>query len=290
MAVSSSTYFSNAIQGIPQTGADYNLRAVDSSPKFPVGTKYERTDGSVFRYSHFGSAVAAARLMAKSYDETDIADLDNSFIAPASATLLADENIQPGNKGSHYIMVQGNPAKNKYAGAYLIITDGDGSRFTYMIKGNTAGGNAATGGYYDFYLELHEPLYCNIKATTDHCIIGSKYNDLYMYYEGTDTPANTSFITPVGVTCNTFTNGSYGFIQTKGICGVLQGSKIPSRGSLLSASVVGDTPGSVSEHVQARVDGTISSIAAGWYRPLVGQCVDPGDAGGLTAVDLWLER
>lgn len=66
MAISTTGYFSNAIVGQPQAGADIDIHEVNSTPKFALGFGFTRSDGNKYRYVQLSAATSAGTLV--SYD------------------------------------------------------------------------------------------------------------------------------------------------------------------------------------------------------------------------------
>ena len=80
MAVSSSSFFSNAIVGTPQVGADIDVYGSSTSPKFAVGFGFTRADGSKYRYSHFGAATNRGLCVSTDVSEIQQLYVDNGSI------------------------------------------------------------------------------------------------------------------------------------------------------------------------------------------------------------------
>ncbi len=215
MALPSPQYFSNAIVGNMQSGADVNVYRTDSAPKYPIGQGFYRADGNIFRYASFDAAVTAGRLVAPVVANNGLTVTDNKIIGAASATIVeAERPIQPGTVGSHWIQVTiSGIAASKYAGGYLITEDGSGKSFTYRIANNTATNNPVSG---DLYLQLYEPLQAQVSANTDIIIVPSMYNDVDVASAATNWA-----VSGVAMSTTTSTN-IFGWVCTHGVVGVLQ--------------------------------------------------------------------
>ena len=220
MAISSASYFTNAIVGTPQVGADVEIYDAHSVPKFALGTKIESSDGNIYRYSHFGEDTAAGLVVSTDISETCQADADNVIIAPSATYQMSDEQsgVYPGAIGSKYVVITlASITANQFAGGYFVTTDDTGKGYTFRVMNNTATNNPATGL---IRLELDGKLQVALAADTDFAIMGCPYNDLESC-DGTD-------IIAAGVTVRAMdvSDAAYGWIQTKGVCGVLSSGAI----------------------------------------------------------------
>lgn len=176
MALNSSTYYSNSIQGIPLVGVDVNIETVDSAPRYAAGFSIVRADGCRFRYVHVGTATNQGNLIGPTTSSGGATYGAITVVAPASAqTNPVEYPIQAGSVGSHYIEATiASIAANKYQGGYIITTGGTGLGQTYRIVGNTATGNPATG---NIRIQLQEALQTALTASTGVIIIPSMFTD-----------------------------------------------------------------------------------------------------------------
>jgi hypothetical protein len=283
MALATSTnYYSNAIVGVPQLGSDINLYDIHTTPRFAIGFGFERSDGAKFRYCQFGGASTAGKLVASTVSEMYItaAIATNTGLASSTTTAVAGDPVKPGDKGSHYIEVSLTPANSQtFAGGYLILAGGTGAGRVHRIKNSTATGTPSTGRAR---IELWEPLSASIDATTDLSLIGNQYADLSPHTTGTDA-------TVVGVTMASPSSTQYAWIQTKGICAILQDVNTTTIGVPVMASTT--TAGAITKNVALNsavtttaVGGVVSSISY----PIIGYVVDPASATGYSVINLSL--
>jgi hypothetical protein len=211
MAVSTTSYFNNAIVGQTQIGGGVDLYSSSTEPSFAVGTAFMRSDGNVFRFGHFGAATNRGAAVATDISESCLADTDNAVIAPASAVAVAGETMKPGAIGSHYFeMTLAATTADQYAGGYVVITDDTGEGYTYRVKGNTATDNPATG---NIRVELYDRLQVALDATSDVAINGCRWANL----EG----ATTTDYDVCGVSMETQAAADYGWVCSKGVVGYL---------------------------------------------------------------------
>ncbi len=252
MAIASDVYFSNAVQGIPQVGGPVDIFAKHATPQHVIGTRIQRQDGNEYVYSHFGADTNRGILVASDASESSVVDTDNAVIAPASAQTTSDGTI-----GSKFIeLTLASVTAAQFAGGYFITTDDTGEGYTYRIKGNTATGNPTTG---NIRVELYDPLQVALDATTDLAIQGSLYANLEAGTAATDVAVS-------GVTVSTMdvSVAAYGWVQTKGIVGILQDGVV----------VIGD--------VVTLSDGVAGAVQSkdAQTEPQVGHCVIAGDDTG----------
>jgi len=215
MAVSSSTVFGNSIQGIPGIGADVDIYAADTTPKFPIGQRYTRSDGSEYVYSHFGQAglSSGGLLVATDLSESGTLGASGHIVASASVTAISGETINPGAVGSHYVQVNGGGVvADRFAGGYLQIRENDGFGYNYRIKGNTASSAKTTGASLTYYIELYDTIQQALSPSSLYRIVGSKYANVESATMATDNGV-------AGVTTCSHAAATWGWIQTSGIAG-----------------------------------------------------------------------
>lgn len=218
MALNSSSYFSNAIQGIPGAGVDVNIYDTHTTPKYPMGYLVERADGARYRYCYVGTATNAGNLVGQTQTSGGAAYGAAVVIASASAVAVqAEYPILPGQVGSHWVQVTiAAIAADKYRGGYLVTTRGTGVGDTYRIKGNTATDNPATGS---LYINLAEPLKVAVTASTGLTIATSPYNDL--------AASATSSTNATGVLMSTTTSTNlWAWVCTRGIVGCCEDNSL----------------------------------------------------------------
>ena len=235
MSINSNAYYSNAIVGTPQVGADIDITAVDATPKYAVGFGFTRADGNRYRYGYSSGGVAAGVLVAPTFATAGMTTGQNLIIATASSVAVSGDTIKPGAAGSRFFeMTLATTAAGKYKGGYLVIEDGTGVGYTYRIKGNTATDNPATG---NIRVELYETLKTNLSTDTDITITPCLWNDVAVcgsFNGGTNVIA-------AGVSQGTTTTTSpYGWFCTHGNTSCLQdGTLIKGNGIMPSMVTTG---------------------------------------------------
>lgn len=282
MAVASNTnYYSNAIVGTPSVGADINVHEIHSTPRFAVGFGFQRSDGAKFRYSQFGAATAASRVVSVDVSESAIiaSIATNTGLASNTTTAVAGEIALPGAAGSHYVEVTATPANTQtFAGGYLGITGGTGQGYMYRIKNSSATGTPSTSRCR---LQLCEPLVVSIDTTSDLTIFGSNYANL-------EAATFTADALVVGVTMSAPSADNYAWIQTKGLALCLQDAETGVVGQPVFLSTA--TAGAVAAMDLVTVVNTSTSVGLESVNsPIVGYLADNGGSAGSSLVYLTLE-
>lgn len=256
------------------TAGQFDKFQMDATPKYAVGMAIDTADGKRFRYAQFDANTNRGVLVAQDFSQVSLVDDDNHVIAPASATAVSFETPKPGALGATVVQITlASITTNQFLGATLVITDGTGIGYSYDVIGNSATDTPTTG---TIYLFLRQKLQVALDTTTDLAIVANRWNNLEIATSATDCVVS-------GVSCATMVvaTAAYGWVQTKGICGVLQDATVPALGAWVMLSSA--TSGAVTP---VQTTGTVASLS---FQALVGQCVDAGDSAGLSSIDLRLE-
>jgi hypothetical protein len=290
MSVSTSSYFSNSIVGVPQVAGELvDIYGRSSTPKFAIGTKFERQDGAIFRYSQFAGVTSAGMIMASVGSDTGVAMVTSAAVAPSATYQMPNENpgLYPGAVGSRYFICCGSAAgaaislatANVYAGAYITISSGSGVGNTYRIKGHTATGTPATGlTRFELYDQILVAMHTNVTIS----IVGCKFANLGPL----DILSSKGAAVPAGVVPIIQAANYYGWVQTRGMAGVLLDSTavLGSAGTTISittASLSG--AGSIYAHI------TTSATNGLTISPLIGILASASCASCVGMVDLRIE-
>ena len=231
MALSSSTRYSNSIQGIPGAGESVDVTLADSSPRYPAGYLIERADGNRFRYCHVGTATNSGVLVGPTTSSGGATYNAATIVASASAAVVPEEHpIRAGQIGSHYVEVTiASIAANKYQGGYFITTRGTGIGETYRIVENTATGNPASG---NLRIKFYEPIKVAITANMGNIIVPSMFTDLAV------TATTAPQVTGVLMATTTSTN-LWAWVCTRGTIGCQEdGTNTPVAGAQITSSAV----------------------------------------------------
>lgn len=280
MSSNNSSYFSRSFPSDNAT-FDGNIYRLDANPKYALGFRAGRADGSVFRYSQFGAATTSAARLVATINADFRAETDNALAVGSAAVAIVGSPEAPGTNGSRFVeVISSLVVANQYAGGYLIVESGTGSSAagTYLIKGNTA--SFAVGATGHFTLELYDRLQVTLDATTDIAIITSPYSDLDLYTRVTKTmPAGVTVSNPVTAT-------PYAFVQTFGICNCLTGAATPAIGQMIVPSAL--TNGAVDSYMGTSV-GTVSATDL-TMGPILGYFIQAATAARQAPIFLTLER
>ena len=272
MAIKYNTYFSNAIIGVPQAGADIDITEVNTTPKLAVGFGFQRADGNKYRYCHIAADTEAGYVVGTS---SIIASwlTANGVTAPASAIAVSGDNIQPGNIGSRYIELSNIAAvsANQLAGNYVTVYGGTGIGVTYRVKGNTLSAAIGTGLTR---IELYEPIKETLAADSDLAFTGSPYNNCI---KATATAGTNN--TVAGVICGSASANQFAWVCEEGIIGAYAGATLTA-GSLLC---IGTTAGHVANWLPTGTcvtsTGVVTSDAL--LNGPLGKALGVGTAAGL---------
>lgn len=277
MALSTSTYYSNAIVGQMMAGVDVDVTRADAAPKYPVGQGFTRADGNIFRYCHVGTATNSGQIIGPTTASGGATYGAAVVVAPASAVIVEQERpITPGSVGSHYVEVTiASIAANKYQGGYLVTTRGTGVGETYRIIGNTATNTPATG---NLRIQLAEPIKVALTVSTGLIIVPSMFTDC------TVTATSSPQVSGVLMSTTTSTN-LWAWICTRGIVSASEDNALAiTAGHQITTSRI--TAGSYCSIVSASTTVALSALAS----PIIGYSITPaGSSSRLGAIYLQLE-
>ncbi len=266
-----SSYGSGTIQGISLVAGEFNKFAEHETPQYRIGHKIEDADGSVYRYAHYGADTNRGVLVSTDISESCMGDSNDAIVASASCSVTTD-----GTVGYHHFEVTGGDSGlaivvDQFAGGKLIVSDDAGEGFTYDIVGNTANATDTS----SFRVQLKQSIQVALTAASDFIIVGNKYSNLEIATHATD-----NYI--AGVSCSTMdvSDKPFGWVQTKGVCGILEGTaSVAGEKAILSPATSGAT-------------GTASipqSADANSLDQIIGSCVVAGDSTGHGAYYINLE-
>lgn len=197
---------------------------VDSSNQYhALGSYSETNDGRGFRYALVG---ATSTVPGKVYQS---AAQDTTNQNPSGGLAVGAVAVS-GIANFDQVVLSGSLtlAANLLANGFMSTDVTPGQGYTYRVKGNTAVA-AATG----CVVTLEDPLVVALTASSKVVFTQNPYAGIIV------NPA-TATSCVVGVSGHIISNGNYGWIQTRGICGVLNdGGTAVGLGVAPSASVVG---------------------------------------------------
>lgn len=278
MAVSTSSYFSNSIIGVPQVGADIDIYEVSTNPKYAVGFGFERADGNKYRYAHFGLLSPVGYIVGQdTLESSQTSTVLNCAPTGTNNVQRAGETLRANYAGARYMQLLVTATADQFAGGYITVISGSGSGYTYRIAGNTAtSDNIPTTGH--IFMDLYDPIVRPLGTDSDITITGCRYANL----EAAISPGSgTGYCIPAGVTLTGMSATNWGWVQTKGIGGVLTGSVTGSQGNLAGLSA---TTAGAAIAIIAGVSATNMVIT-----PIIGYFVNPASATAYSQIYLTLE-
>lgn len=280
MAISTSSYFSNSIIGVPQVGADIDIYETSTNPKYAVGFGFERADGNKYRYSHFGLLSPVGSVVAPDHTGSSMTSTQLTVgSATASIVKKSGETLNPNAAGARYMQLTPtiSATADQFAGAYIGVIAGSGTGYTYRISGNTAQGTPAA---TMIYVDLYDPIAKPVGPNSGFLLTGSKYANLspaIAITSGGALSCAAGFVT-VGQTA-----GSFGWICSKGITTAVLGSPVGSIGNYAIVST--NTAGSIVNAYGAPSTSTVPPVAF----QIVGIVVQTYSASSYCLVDAKLE-
>ena len=194
----------------------------DTTPSHNLGTLGIDQDGRKFRYVKAGATLTAGNVIQSPAENTT-----NESLTPTAVS-----------SGATQVTITTGEAvtANQYAGGYVVGTNTPGNGLVYKIKSHPANSGAAT-----CVFTLEQPLL--VTLTSD-----SRVDLVYDPYNGVIQNPSTATGGIVGVALKAITSGSYGWIQTGGVCSVLAGGTagvgkvvVANQGTAASVIVGADT-------------------------------------------------
>ena len=184
-----------------------------------LGAVASTGDARIFRYCLAGAtSLVPGKLQAGSAQDT-------TNLNPSGGLAVAAAAI-----GATQITLTGSLtlAANLLAGSYMSVAVTPGQGYTYKVKGNTAVTSAA-----NCVVTLEDPLIIALTTSSKVLFAANPYSNVIV------NPATASS-SPCGVAIFIVVNAQYGWVQTRGMCGVLSdGSTAVGLGLAPSASVAG---------------------------------------------------
>lgn len=167
----------------------------------PIGARGVTADGRVFRYAKMGEAITKGYLT------------QSPAIDTATITMAVTAAAAIGAKEISFTHGATTSTANEYAEGFLTVSYGTGIGQTLKIASHAA---FTSGGASTIYLE--DPLIVALDTTSKIDITHNPWRGVLM---------DTSQVTvPTGVALRAFTSGYYGWLQTRGVCGVFADNTI----------------------------------------------------------------
>lgn len=217
-----------------------DVRDITSTQAELLGAYAETVDGRGYRYAGSAAvAIAVARLCSSA---NVVANHINRTATAMSAGATAG-SVAIGNTAA---------TQDQYAGGLLVVNASTGGGTAYRISGNSA---AAGNGTVQFGLE--EPIQVALTTASKVSLIANPYSQVIVV-------ASTISINPVGVPNVAFAASSFGWLQRKGLCSVLNdGVVTKGAGAIPSDAVDGaveiEVTGTVTRRVGIAPEATVDT-------------------------------
>jgi hypothetical protein len=181
---------------------DLNPYEQSSVQMHKLGAKGETGDGRIFRYAQMGEAVTLGYLT-----QSPAIDTATITMAVTTAAAIGAESITFTHGAT-------TSAANEYAEGFLSVSYGTGIGQNLKISDHLAWTSAQTGAV----VNLEDPLIVALDTTSKIDVAHNPWNGVLM---------DTSQVTvPTGVALRSFTSAYYGWLQTRGVCGVFSDGTI----------------------------------------------------------------
>lgn len=192
--------------------ASQDLFTTSTTQQHVLGEKVFSPDGRAFRYVQAGAAALVPGQVVQS-----------SAIVTNHVNLTPTANAAVGDRTFTVTLGATAATANQYAGGYLVIELGTtGAGQTLLIKSHPAANASAT-----LTLTLEDPFQIATSGTVTADLIANRYSAVI----NTPTTATANI---VGVSTVAIPANAYGWIQTRGIAGVLT-SGTPAAGTGVGA-------------------------------------------------------
>jgi len=230
--------FAAAVSPAPGTGADYGIAQRGA---WPLGTQLELQDGRKFRYCLAGGTTLVV-----------------GNVITAAAIIATDINMTPaaGAIGDRLITFSHGAATvvlNYFAEGYAVISVTPGGGDTYKIANHLALRNATAGDIVN--LAPGNALRRALTATSRLDLMAHAYAGVIQAAATTLTGA------PVGVAVAAITNAQFGWLQTRGLVGVLGAGDLVVGANAVSPTGTAGAAGPSAASTSVDI-GIVQSLAA----------------------------
>ena len=191
--------FFRDLKGIPAQG----ILDMSTTQKYPLGTRYAKNDGRVFRYALAGAVALVAGDL-----------IQSAILGGAATTVQHDLTPVAVAKGAYKVTVTvdtTDQAKDLYKNGWMAVTDGDAANAMgdlYLIKSHPASSTTVE-------LTLYEPLKRAITTSSRISLLTNIYKSVIQ------APVTTASGIIVGVAPTVVSIANYFWLQTWGIANVL---------------------------------------------------------------------
>lgn len=181
-----------------------------ADPLHAVGSLGMADDGRWYRYAKAGATLVAGNVL------QGPPIIANHLATTATATAAGATSLvfTPAGTGA---------AANYYADGFLNVSDSAGAGYTYGVAGH---GLITSSVAFTLTLKSDDPIQVALTTGSRLGLVANKYNGVIQF------PVTTATGAVVGVAPYIITSGQYGWVQTKGPCGVLI-SGTPALGAIV---------------------------------------------------------
>lgn len=246
------------LAGIP---SEIDIYTIDTTQRFPLGTKILIGDDG-YRYVEFGgTTVAGDMIQAEGPDAAhdDLAAGTDGSVSGVSASFSASSKII--NISDTITLVL-----DEYAGGYMKMENDTGQGYRYMIESHDAPAS-------DALFVIKHGLAVAIDATTDIALVKSRWKEVIQM-------PITLTAAVVGASLGVGADGSFGWVQSKGVAAVLtDGAVVIGQAVMPSNGLAGAV------EALAFTEGTPNVT----INPPIGYVVDVGPTTEYSLIQLMLD-
>ncbi len=248
--------FTGQIQGVEQMLVQNDLRQVTGAQKFPIGSLlWNPTDDAKFRYVEFGGTIASGFLAQAEAPDAAHDDLNSNGTGTGASQAIGSTLISLSDTITLVV--------NEYAGGKLALEIGTGGGHHYPIKSHDAPADNSL-----FILE--EPGLAVAISGATVTLVKSRYKEVII--NPTDSTADI-----VGVSLGVGADGSFGWVQTRGV------AMVSTDGTVVVGDHVRASDGTAGEVEPLDRDGTAEDEVE------VGRVVNVGPDNEFSLIYLTLE-
>jgi hypothetical protein len=234
---------------------DFNPHATSTIQQHEVGFKYETDRGDIFRYAKAGASnISRGKLQVCPAPKTN-----HHNVAWASGGALGAKTVT--------VTLGATAATaDEYAGGFLVVNDATGEGTRYRISGHPAADSAAT-----LQVTLAEPI-------REAALVSGSEMELNHNPWNAVVEAAVEERQPAGIPLVNVTAGSYCWLMTRGVTGVLMGDSVNIGEELVSHT---STAGSVD------ADSTTYGTGFAYYK--IGKAKVAGTATEYNSVEVKID-
>ena len=235
-----------------------DIYTIGTTQRFPLGMKIEIGDDT-YRYVEFGGTTAAGDMVQAEAPDAAHDDLNPTGTGSGAGVAVGETIISTSNT---ITLVQ-----DEYAGGYVVIENDTGQGYKYHIESND---DVASNALFRIKLGLAVA----IDSTSDTKLVKARWKEVIQA-----PTALTAVI--VGASVGVGADGSFGFVQTKGVAAVLTDGTVVIGAGVMPSNA---TAGSVEAW------GLTEAAPPTEIHPRVGYVVDVGPTTEYSLIYLQLDN